>query len=956
MTTIHQFDEVKKRRFKSQILDTCRQFKPFIFGYLLVLFFTYICYVTMYSFSSTLFNLWIFVAATLGGIALIVSKRYFERPQDYSFRKLDHLLQSFSFLIGLVLGCGYVVIHYLLMKQYDTTDLIHQISLTTLVIHVTLIIAITCLTSRLRNFFLLFVPSTLPLFLTHAFALQSDSFVYYNGLSFALLIIVLCAIASHHTRMRVSNLMLKNEQLMHKTDEQRRWTEALCQQLQEEMNRSKEIEQELHQHNQLLEQKVKERTFDIERINSRLERSHQNLELAHETAGIGSWDWDIANRFVETTNFSNSSFESKDSKSHHYNLTQAIHPDDLLSFKTAMKMHLRGFSERYESVYRIKNKTQGWVWVQDLGRVIQRDPKTNKPQRMVGIRRNINDEKKSEERLKLSASVFEQAAEGIFILDDKLTYVDINPCYEKVTGLSKDQIIGQHIFDITTNRNLSKQNHHVLILSQLMKQGEFDGEVVEKFISGKEVPLWMHINSIRDSHHRITHFIGIISDLTERKNHEKRLSYLETYDALTDLPNRNFYNSQLHLYITDSVKAVAKFAVIRLNIDRFRYLNDTLNNNGGDELLKQVARRLRVTNSDALVIARLNGDDFAVIYEVMRGRDIKAHCQHIMCAFQEPFLIQGQEFIITLSIGVALYPEHGRQMDSLNNHAEQALLEAKKLGGNTVQIFQAENRLSSSTRLSLESDLRKAIHNDELVTYYQPKLDAATEQVLGFEALVRWHHPKQGLIPPAQFIPLAEETSLISDIGRIVIQQSARQLRLWKDMGFDDITISVNIVAQQIQRGQLLQEIDQAIAENNIESKNLELEITESSLMDDSDIVQQVLQAFKDRHITVSLDDFGTGYSSLAYLGQYPIDIIKMDRSFISKIGTENQEAIVSAIIAMGKAMGMKIVAEGVETLEQATFLKSQGCDILQGYLFAKPLPPLESTKYLQEKSAQITH
>ena len=953
MTTTRQLDEVKKRIFKSQIADSCRQFKPFVLGYLLVMLFTYICYVIIYSFDSTWFNLWIFFAVGLGGIALAVSKKYFERMHDHSYRQLDHLLQAFCFIFGLTMGAGYCLINHQTNLEASTLDLIHRISLTTLVIHVVLILAITCLTSRLRNFFLLFVPSALPLILTQALKLQQEGFVFFNGLSFALFIIVLCAIASHHTRMRVMNLMIKNDQLMNKTDEQRRWTEELCKQLQEEMDRSKEIEQQLHVHNQLLEQKVKERTFDIERMNARLERSHQNLELAHETAGIGSWDWDITNRFVETTNFSNSGFEYKDSKSHHYNLTQAIHPDDLASFKHAMKMHLRGFSDRYESIYRVKNKQQGWVWVQDLGRVIQRDPATKKPQRMVGIRRNINEEKKAEERLKLSASVFEQAAEGIFILDEKLTYVDTNPCYEKVTGLSKDQIIGRHIFDITNNKNLSKHNHHVLILSQLIKHGEFDGEVVEKFISGIEVPLWMHINSIRDSHNRITHFIGIISDLTERKNHEKRLSYLETYDALTDLPNRNFYNSQLHLYITDTVKAVAKFAVIRINIDRFRYLNDTLNNNGGDELLKQVARRLRVTNSDALLIARLNGDDFAVIYELMRGRDINTYCQHIMTAFQEPFVIHQQEFIITLSIGVALFPEHGRQMDSLNNHAEQALLEAKKLGGNTVQIFQAENRLSSSTRLSLESDLRKAIVNDELVVYYQPKLEARTERVIGFEALVRWHHPKQGLIPPAQFIPLAEETSLISEIGRIVIQQSARQLRLWKDLGFDDITISVNIVAQQIQRGRLIDEIDQAISENGVESKNLELEITESSLMDDNDTVQEVLQAFKDRHITVSLDDFGTGYSSLAYLGQYPIDIIKMDRSFISKIGMQNQEAIVSAIIAMGKAMGMKIVAEGVETVEQSNFLKSQGCDILQGYLFAKPLHPTESTKYLQEKAIE---
>jgi len=404
----------------------------------------------------------------------------------------------------------------------------------------------------------------------------------------------------------------------------------------------------------------------------------------------------------------------------------------------------------------------------------------------------------------------------------------------------------------------------------------------------------------------------------------------------------------------DSIK---QMAVIRINIDRFRPLNEYLSNNGGDELLRQVAQRLRLTNAEAMFVAHLNGDDFAILYEISHIRpSVQEHCEHIAKAFSQPFNIFGQDYEITLSMGVAFYPDHGRQLDYLNNCAEQALSEAKNLGGNTIHFYSSENTALLEQGIFIERDLRKAIQNGELIVYYQPKINLNDQKIYGFEALIRWNHPEKGIIPPGMFIPLAEQTSMISEIGQLVIQQTAKQIRKWNDQGFHNICVSVNIVAQQLRRGQLLDDLDEAIKLSCISGSNLELEITESSLVENSETVMNVLNQIKERDINISLDDFGTGYSSLSYLAEFPIDILKIDRSFVSKIGESKQDAIVSAMVAMGKAMGMKVVAEGIETEQQLDFLRQLGCDIAQGYLFSKPLPEQQATEFLEQNMTPETY
>ncbi|XID75555.1 EAL domain-containing protein [Alkanindiges sp. WGS2144] len=943
-----------ERIFNMQIIETQQHQNLQLLGMVGLLILTYLFYYDSALISYQHLASWCMISTVLIVLSTILNNQLASKNFKSKHLYIDIYLQINAFVFGLIIAIGQILMGLQLTHSSGFDPLAPNFYVFDTIVVFSHLLGLISLTIRIRCFYLLVLTSMSPILaiqLTNwPTFLLNDPFFLINDIY--ILFVLFCGFHLYKTRERLTWLVIRNDNLVEHAEHQRSITEQAYQQLEQEMLERRAVEQKLQQANQRLEEKVKERTFDIQQINLSLERSKQSLEMAHQTAGIGSWDWDIKNRSILTTNFDQIlGYSNEEINDYIGNISRLIHPEDFPGVKRAIAEHLRNHTSRYESVYRIRHKQGYWVWVQDMGRVIQRHPKTARPLRMVGIRRNINDEKIVAERLKLSASVFERAAEGIFILDSKLHYLDVNPCFEQIMGLPRQHFIGTHVFHY--HRQPEKiQKQHAEILKKLMQTGEFEGEIIEKGAHGQELPLWIHINSIRNDKGSITHYIGILSDLTQRKQAEQRLSYLSNYDTLTDLPNRNLFKTQLHQLMMNNRDKKEKFALFRLNIDRFRFLNDSLQNDGGDILLQQVARRLRLINVDALMVARLGGDDFAIIFESFRfrGADVKSQCKKIMQAFEQPFVVNDQELIITVSMGIALFPEHGRQVDSLSNHAEKALQEAKRLGGSTVRYYTKDEQLPASNRVHLENALRKALINDEFVVYYQPKICVKTRGICGFEALVRWQHPEHGLVPPVQFIPLAEETSLISNIGEVVLRKTCQQIKEWEAQGFSNIKVSVNVVAQQIQRGHLIDEIDEVMATYQINPRSLELEITESSLMDNSQAASDVLQQLKARNISIALDDFGTGYSSLSYLGHYPIDVLKIDRSFISNIGTHrHQEAIVRAILAMGHSLNMQVVAEGVETCEHAHFLTQEGCDILQGYLISKPLNSTDATAFLQD-------
>ena len=912
--------------------------------FLIWILFTSIFSITLYFYffnhTSSSLNIWLISIVLFISISFLIVTCILHKFKTRYLTHYHHFFLSLCLILGCFLSVAIFIFNYEIGHLSDPiTKPFYTFLFPCILLSFNYVTGIIYLSKKFNYYIALFFPSAFSILIA-SFLFPDNTNHFYSIIStiwFSLLFFM--TYMSHRV---YENINLKNHKLAQSSTKYAEQSKILKTQLDHEIKESQKIKNELVSNNQLLEQKVRERTYALKKINDRLENHQANLAFAHEAADIHSWTWNIEKRTVSiSTSNIDAPFQANDID------ILLIHPDDLYAYSKAMRLHLKGLNDRFEATYRIKKNNQ-WCWIQDVGKVIARDPLNHKPLKMVGIHRDIQKEQSDQEQLKLAAIVFEQVEEGIFVLDNNLCFLEVNPYFENLIGFTQEAIFGKHLLDITTQTKNKINKNHMDLIKQLILHGEYDAEVQEEFCSGKKLSLWLHINSVTDDKSQIIHYVGIVTDLTDRKKQEQRLSYLENYDALTDLPNRYYFNLQLHRYVTDNHYSIKKFAIYRINIDRFRSLNEFLSHHAGDDLLKQVAQRLRVHCSDALLISYLNNDDFAIIYNFTNNNNnVRDQADKIFNIFEQPFSINKQEQSITVSIGIATYPEHGRQIDTLNSHAEFALSEAKKLGGHTINYYANQSVQIISNGINLENDLRKAIKNKEFIVYYQPKVCSLSQHIYGFEALIRWNHPELGLISPDVFIPLAEETSLITEIGQFVLFETCRQIRIWKDLGFDHLRVSVNIVAQQIHRGHLIDDIDSALSIHQISGEMLELELTESSLLDKSEHIIQLLEKVKERQISISLDDFGTGYSSLAYLTRYPIDTLKIDQAFISKIGQEKDEAIVNAIIAMGKAIGLTLIAEGVETIKQIEFLKSRGCYILQGFYFSKPLTAKESTNYL---------
>lgn len=872
----------------------------------------------------------------------LLLKRYIKT----SCLKLDTWCQFVCLGIGIGLAYGIYIIHCVVPLENNHIQDMQQLILSGFMLLIVYTVGIVYLTQQLKYYLYVFIPSGASILLLNYFSNsyipQIYAYIFYVWFT----VLLVCAYLSYKVNQKMNYLNQRNELYLLESRKHLGESKILQEQLRLEIEKSKQIEIQLQTYNQLLEQRVKERTYDINVINERLEQHQANLDFAHESAGIYSWLWNIEKRTLEISGLR----PEKERLLYEHDrmqLNQFIHQDDQANYIKQLRSHLRGHTERFEATYRTK-KNNKWFWIKDVGKVIARDPISHKPLRMVGIFQEIDQEIKDQEKLKLAANVFDQVAQGVFVLDANLCFLEVNPYFSTLLNIPASELISKHMFDIIKDSQSSFSQRHSEITQSVIITGAYDAEVTEEFVSGKKLTLWLHINAVLNEKNEVLNYVGIVSDLTERKQHQARLAYLENYDLLTDLPNRVYFNLQLHQFLFNSTNTSKHFAVIRINIDRFRNFNEYLTHQFGDQVLKEVSKRLKQTCAHASLIAYLNNDDFAIIYNLSHPSvSVQSIVSKIQTAFTDPFIVNTQEHMINISMGVAIYPDHGRHKGDLNTHAEIALSEAKKLGGNTVYYYNNKPASIFESDIEIERDLRIALKNKDLEIYYQPKINSYDMQISGFEALIRWNHPKYGIMTPDRFLPVAETSSLISEIGEFVLNQTCKQLKIWSDMGIESIRMSINVVAQQIHRGEFLKQIDEALETYNINPHNIELELTESSLLDKSDHVIELLSQIKQRGISIALDDFGTGYSSLAYIADYPIDILKIDRAFISKIGNTKDNAIVNAIITLGKAMGMEVVAEGVENIVQIDYLKKQGCDYFQGYYFSKPLNIQDSTQYL---------
>jgi diguanylate cyclase (GGDEF)-like protein/PAS domain S-box-containing protein len=551
----------------------------------------------------------------------------------------------------------------------------------------------------------------------------------------------------------------------------------------------------------------------------------------------------------------------------------------------------------------------------------------------------------AEEQLRLADRAFQNTAEGITVTDVEGNIVSTNPAFEAITGYTSEEVMGE-------NPRILKSGHHddnfyKEMWDILLQTGHWRGEIWNRRKNGDVYPEWLTISAVRDNSDEITHYIGVFSDITQIKEAQDQINFLAHHDALTQLPNRALFRERFQHALMHARRENNSIALLFLDLDRFKTVNDTLGHPVGDEVLLEVSRRMNRIIRASDTLARLGGDEFVLLLEEQTdAQHAVVVARKLIDMFSNPMVIGEHELVVTASIGITLYPNDGDDPDMLIQHADRAMYEAKQQGRNTYRFFTQALSEGALERLMMENDLRRATSRNELILHYQPILDLQTRQLQGIEALVRWQHPKQGLIAPGLFIELAEEIGIIGEIGQWVLRAACTQLARWDRDDFHVPRIAVNLSVQQIDREGLVTLVSDELNNSGLSPERLELEVTESMLMRNPDLSRTVLGELRTIGVKFAIDDFGTGYSSLAYLKLLPLDRLKIDQSFVRDIGRDtNDEAIVRAIIAMSKSLGLESVAEGVEKTSQAEFLLSSGCDLSQGYLYSRPLPAEEIFK-----------
>ncbi|MEW8397031.1 MAG: EAL domain-containing protein [Candidatus Thiodiazotropha sp.] len=547
----------------------------------------------------------------------------------------------------------------------------------------------------------------------------------------------------------------------------------------------------------------------------------------------------------------------------------------------------------------------------------------------------------AEEKLRLAERAFQNTAEGITVTDVNGDIVSTNPAFEAITGYTHEEVMGQ-------NPRILKSGHHEPsfyrdMWDTLLKAGHWRGEIWNRRKNGDVYPEWLTISAVKDNRGDTTHYVGVFTDITQIKEAQDQINFLAHHDALTQLPNRALFRERFDHALMHARRESNSIALLFLDLDRFKTVNDTLGHPSGDLVLLEVSRRMSNIIRSSDTIARLGGDEFVLLLEEQTSAQHAAVvARKLIDLFSTPMNIGEHELVVTASIGITLYPNDGDDPDLLIRHADRAMYEAKQQGRNTYRFFTQALTEGALERLMMENELRRAISRDELILHYQPIVDIKTRQLRGVEALVRWQHPKQDLIAPGRFIELAEEIGIIGDIGKWVLHTACTQLARWDRDEFLVPRISVNLSVQQIDQTLVMQVSDE-LQISALAPERLELEVTESMLMRNPELSRTVLGELKAIGVNFAIDDFGTGYSSLAYLKLLPLDRIKIDQSFVRDIGRDsNDEAIVRAIIALSKNLGLESVAEGVEYSNQVDFLQKAGSVLAQGYLYSHPVPAEE--------------
>lgn len=556
------------------------------------------------------------------------------------------------------------------------------------------------------------------------------------------------------------------------------------------------------------------------------------------------------------------------------------------------------------------------------------------------------------ETLQIYANAFESSGEAMLLSDSENRIFNTNPAFTKMTGYTLDEVKGENPSILASNRTPAITYQEMW--ASLNEEGFWQGELWDRAKDGEIYPKWIAISTIRNQANEVMYHIASFTDISERKAAEARIEHLAHHDILTGLLNRFSFEISLDQALLSAKREQNELALFFIDMDKFKDVNDSLGHHVGDKLLVEVAQRLKKCVRESDIIARIGGDEFVVVLTGMSRTDYAgAIAEKILQELARPYTIEGQNIESTPSIGVSIYPSDGDSVEQLMKNADVAMYHAKDSGRNNYQFFSNDMLVAIQQRLELEHELNVALNEKQFELHYQPQFAADNHSISGFEALVRWHHPERGLVPPIQFIPVAEENGFIQKLGDWIIDEACRQLAEWTAANICNIRMSVNLSTMQLQSESLIVLVRSVMQKYDIKEGELEFEITETSAMQNPELAVQQLNGLRELGVSLALDDFGTGYSSLAYIKRLPVQTLKLDQTFVRDIGEDqNDTEICAATLALAHNLGLEVVAEGVETTAQRDFLLHHNCDYLQGYLFSKPLPAAEATNYITAHSS----
>ncbi len=698
--------------------------------------------------------------------------------------------------------------------------------------------------------------------------------------------------------------------------------------------------------------RYRNRVRELAKAQAAVKERDERLKLALGASHDGYWDFDLSRDVIYRSAVDMDQGLVVERTFTSIEFKHRIHRDDVQKFETALARHLSGKDRYFEVEFRMLDAGERMRFVAVRGATVERST-DGRALRVAGTFRDISSMRNAQRLSRIAEEVIESMQEAVAVTNASHEFVMINPSFEAISGFKVDEILGQSSALMNSDRH--DPDFYRRLRNTLEQTGQWQGEIWQRRKNGEERLLALRTNRVELDQNGERLYVSVLADITERRHDERRLQRLASHDGLTGVSSRNHFMQQLDQLLEKSTPSDGVLGVLEIDLDRLKHVNETLGHDAGDELLQAVALRLEACLSSGDLLARLGSDEFAIA--PIAARDLETliwYAQFLISAFGEPFPLRGRQIAITPSIGISLWPEHGWDARHLVNAADSAMYEAKGEGRNTFRIYSPARNQAIRDRLELERRVRLAVERNEFLLLYQPRFSLAKQRITGFEALLRWRHPERGLVSPDEFIGILEETGLVVPVGRWVLSEALAQVREWRARGHRDVSVSVNVSQRQIRDGTLQQFIAILLNEMGVRGDALEIEITESELMDDPDSAIAQLDELHRLGLRIAIDDFGTGYSSLSHLRRLPIDILKVDKAFVADLpGDSDSGVIIETIFGMARTLGLCVVAEGVETEPQARFLNNLGIDEIQGFWFSRAITAENCLPLLEGKGVR---